>query len=117
MTESTPHSPADRRKQLLRAGYRPIPVRGKHPAPKHWTQKLDTNDGEIDIWSKVFPDALSTGLLTQKLTALDLDILDEQAVEAVEALVRERFEERGHILVRIGRSPKRANPFSHRRPL
>ena len=31
-----------------------------------------------------------------------------EAAEAVEALVRERFEERGIILVRFGRAPKRA---------
>jgi hypothetical protein len=107
----TPSSPAERRKRLLHAGYAPLPVNGKSPPLKAWSEKTQTNDGEIDLWSQLFPAARSTGLLTQKLPALDLDILDEQAVEAAEALVRERFEERGPILVRIGRPPKRAIPF------
>ena len=106
-----PHSPAERRKRLLHAGYMPLPIIGKRPPFKGWTLKTETNDGEIDIWSKVFPDAKSTGLQTRKLPTLDLDILDEQAVEAAEQLVRERFEEKGYILVRIGRPPKRAIPF------
>ena len=108
---SNPRSPAERRKHLLCAGYAPLPIAGKIPPLKEWQQKIKTNDGEIDLWSKLFPDALSTGLLTQKLPALDLDILDEQAAEAAEHLVRERFEEKGFILVRIGRAPKRAILF------
>src|SRR5262249_7677060 len=104
----SPRSPAERRRQLLHAGYAPLPVIGKIPPLKEWQQKTKTNDEEIDLWSKLFPDARSTGLLTQNLPALDLDILDEQAAEAAEQLVRERFEEKGCILVRIGRSPKRA---------
>jgi hypothetical protein len=98
-------------KRLLHAGYMPLPVRGKIPPLTAWQKKTETNPDEIDVWSKVFPDAKSTGLLTQKLPALDLDILDEQAAEAAEQLVRERFEEKGYVLVRIGRAPKRAIPF------
>jgi Bifunctional DNA primase/polymerase, N-terminal len=111
-----PHSPADRRKQLLQAGYQPIPVRGKIPPFTAWQQKTETNPDEIDIWSKVFPDALSTSLLTRRTPALDLDILHQEAVEACEALARERFEEKGHFLTRIGRPPKRAALFRTNQP-
>jgi Bifunctional DNA primase/polymerase, N-terminal len=107
----TPQSPAERRKQLLRAGYVPTPVRGKAPFLDEWQKKIETNPGEIDLWSELFPDAKGTGLLTRLAPALDLDILDEQAAEAAEALARERFEEKGHFLVRIGRAPKSAVLF------
>jgi hypothetical protein len=45
------------------------------------------------------------------MPVLDLDILNEEAARALEDHVRERFEERGYILVRIGKPPKRAIPF------
>ena len=42
------------------------------------------------------------------MPAIDIDIRDPFAAEAVEALARERFEERGYFLVRFGEPPKRA---------
>ena len=45
------------------------------------------------------------------MPTLDLDILNEDAARAIEELTRERYEERGRILVRIGKVPKRAIPF------
>jgi hypothetical protein len=42
---------------------------------------------------------------------IDIDILNEPVAIAAEDLVRERFEERGYLLVRIGKPPKRAIPF------
>jgi hypothetical protein len=50
------------------------------------------------------------------MPAFDLDILDQDAVVAIEDLVRERFEERGWILVRIGKAPKRAILFRTNTP-
>jgi 8-oxo-dGTP pyrophosphatase MutT (NUDIX family) len=52
--------------------------------------------------------ASNTGALTRLMPTLDIDILNP---EAAEALARERFEERGFVLVRIGKPPKRAIPF------
>jgi hypothetical protein len=40
--------------------------------------------------------------------ALDIDILDEQAAQIVEATARLYLEDKGEILVRIGLPPKRA---------
>jgi hypothetical protein len=105
------NGPAALRKQLRRAGFVPLPVIGKAPPLEGWSLKTETNDGEIDLWSSLYHYAPSTGVSTQKLPAIDLDILNEEAAEAAEALVRERFEEKGYILVRIGRAPKRAIPF------
>ena len=49
--------------------------------------------------------------MTRLAPALDVDILDPDAAEAVERLARDRFEEVGFILVRFGRWPKRAILF------
>src|SRR5262249_9345626 len=65
----------------------------------------------INMWSKVWPDSDNTGVLTFNMPTLDADILNEGAARAIEDYVRERFEERGYILVRIGKPPKRAIPF------
>jgi Bifunctional DNA primase/polymerase, N-terminal len=108
---SKEQSPTTLRKQLLAAGYAPIPVNGKVPVIEGWPEKTKTNNGEIELWAKLFSDAQNTGLLTRKMPTLDIDILNEDASEAVEELVRARFEERGNILVRIGLAPKRAIPF------
>ena len=53
----------------------------------------------------------STGLITRLMPALDVDIYNPEAAKAVEELVRERFEGRGKVLVRIGNVPKFAIPF------
>jgi hypothetical protein len=45
------------------------------------------------------------------MPTLDVDIKSPDAAAAVEALVRERFEDHGVILVRFGTPPKRAIPF------
>jgi hypothetical protein len=99
---------AELRNTLRCAGYSPIPVSGKKPAPEAWQQKITTNPDEIALWDKVFPDASNTGILTKLTPTLDIDILNPEAAAAVEELARERFEERGYVLVRIGRAPKRA---------
>jgi hypothetical protein len=104
-------SAAEVRNTLRLAGYSPIPVCGKRPAPPGWQQKLQTNPVEIALWEKLYPDANNTGILTKLTPTFDIDIRNPEAATAVEELVRERFEERGYILVRTGNAPKRAIPF------
>lgn len=105
-------SPTEQRKQLRDEGYLPVPVKGKRPPLNGWQTKTEVTDTEIEGWSRGYlAEAKSTGLLTRIMPTFDIDILNEEASEAVEALVRERFEERGKILVRIGVAPKRAIPF------
>jgi hypothetical protein len=104
-------NPTEHRIQLLRAGYAPLPVVGKQPPFDAWQEKTQATADEIVSWPKLYPFAPSTGLLTRLMPTFDIDILNEAASEAVEALVRERFGGRGKILVRIGRAPKRAIPF------
>ena len=65
----------------------------------------------LEAWGRNWPRARNTGILTKHTPTLDADILNEPAAIAIEELVRERFEERGCILPRIGKPPKRAIPF------
>ena len=109
------------RRALAAAGYCPLPLYGKvppaygknnpHSGLAGWQNLTAVTDEQIVMWARTWPDAVNTGILTRNAPALDLDILSEEAVRACEDLVRERFEERGYILVRIGKPPKRAILF------
>jgi hypothetical protein len=78
---------------------------------REWEKRTDTNPEEIANWEKDgwFPHATNTGILTQTTPALDIDILDPDAADAVDDLVRSRLDGRaGIIVVRFGQRPKRA---------
>jgi RecA-family ATPase len=100
------------RKKLLRGGFEPIPVNGKIPAIKGWT-KIVVDDAQLERWENL---GENTGLLTRRMPTLDADILDPAASEAIESLVQERFKDRGLLLTRIGKEPKRAFPFRTDKP-
>jgi AAA domain/Bifunctional DNA primase/polymerase, N-terminal/IclR helix-turn-helix domain len=114
------------RLRLLELGYSPIPLFGKEPpiygknnqrkGLGNWQQLDGVTCKQIEMWSRTWPDATNTGALTRLMPTLDLDILNEAAARAVEDYVREHYEERGHILTRIGRLPKRAIPFRTEEP-
>jgi AAA domain/Bifunctional DNA primase/polymerase, N-terminal len=101
-------TPTALRLKLLANAYPPLPVEGKRPPLKGWQKKTDANAVEIELWEKVYPYATNTGILTQLTPTLDIDITNPEAAEAIEALARERFEERGFVLIRTGQAPKRA---------
>jgi hypothetical protein len=109
------------RLQLVRAGYTPLPLFGKAP-PAHGKNNAKRGLGgwqtldrvtleQIRMWTRTWPDACNTGVLTKSMPTLDADILNEEAARAIEAHVREHCEERGYVLTRIGKPPKRAFPF------
>jgi hypothetical protein len=105
-------TPTDLRLRLHQSGFSPLPLVGKAPLMlKNWQSKFDSTDLEIANWGKQWPDANNTGVLTIRTPALDLDILHPEAADAAEVLTRGRFEERGYILVRFGKPPKRAILF------
>jgi hypothetical protein len=104
------------RHQLCRSGYTPVPCFGKEPPLKSWSELRDVTPAMVDMWTRTWPDACNTGVLCRDMPTLDLDILDEEAVRACEDHVREHFEERGYILPRIGKPPKRAIPFRTEEP-
>jgi hypothetical protein len=99
------------RLKLVRLGYTPLPLFGKAPPMKKWHDTANVSRDMIAMWAKTWPTARNTGILTQHTPAIDLDIYSEEATCACEDFVRERFEERGPIMVRIGKAPKRLIPF------
>jgi hypothetical protein len=56
-------------------------------------------------WASAGP---NTGMRSATAPVLDIDILDEQGAQIVEATARLYLEDKGQMLVRIGRPPKRA---------
>src|SRR4029077_4932693 len=64
----------------------------------------------------IWPDAINTGVLTRRVPNLDADILNPKAAVAIEDMVREHIEERGHFMVRTGLPPKRAYLFKTDQP-
>jgi Family of unknown function (DUF5906)/Bifunctional DNA primase/polymerase, N-terminal len=100
--------PTEHRLRLREAGFAPLPLSGKKALLNGWSTKHDTNPAEINLWGNLYPTWTNTGILTRLAPAIDIDIMNPEAAEAVEALARDRFEERGYFLVRIGRPPKRA---------
>jgi Bifunctional DNA primase/polymerase, N-terminal len=99
------------RQALVARGFIPIPVEGKIPPFKKWQEIQNVSTQMLVAWERNFPRASNTGLLTKFTPVLDVDILDETAAIAIEDLITERFAERGYILPRIGKAPKRAIPF------
>jgi hypothetical protein len=104
------------RRRLRQAGFNPLPLRGKVPALREWQRRTEASGDDIRLWETLFADATNTGALCRLMPTLDIDVLDQDAAEAVENLVRDRFEERGFILVRVGKAPKRAIPFRTDQP-
>jgi hypothetical protein len=104
-------SPEEARLGLRDGGYDPIPLNGKVPVIKAWQKQQERTREEISLWSLTHPAAMNTGVQTRSMPTLDLDILDPDAADTVENLVRDRLGERGRILVRFGARPKRAILF------
>ncbi len=87
---------------LLRAGFKPIPVNGKRPVTKKW-EEAPMHPDQVGFWADEFP-LLNTGLRTEDLVAVDIDIYHHEVADAVEAAFVARF---GPGLKRLGETPKR----------
>ena len=96
--------PLEARLAMLANGYEPLPLIGKAPIPKRWEQII-INEETIHGWANAGP---NTGMRAATAPGLDIDILDEQAAQIVEATARLYLEDKGEILVRIGLPPKHA---------
>jgi hypothetical protein len=103
------------RHAMYQHGFAVIPVIGKNPAIEEW-QNISANTDTINLWPSLYPSHNNTGILTKYTPAFDVDLLNPEAAEAVETLVRSLFEERGIISPRIGRAPKRAFLFRTNKP-
>jgi hypothetical protein len=102
-------------------GYTPLPLFGKEPPIfgknnkvkgfSDWQSLRNVSRSQCEMWARLWENAENTGILTRETPAFDLDILNEEAAIAVEDFIRDRFEERGYFLPRIGFPPKRAFLF------
>src|SRR5262245_22351272 len=104
------------RQALVDHGFTPIPLIGKVPPFEKWQKIENVTRAGLETWSRNWPRATNTGILTRLVPTIDIDILNEPAAIAAEELIRERFEERGYVLARVGRAPKRAIPFRTLQP-
>ncbi|MET4150430.1 DUF3631 domain-containing protein [Bradyrhizobium barranii] len=104
-------TPTDIRQHMIKSGYVPTPVEGKAAVLEGWPERVGVSQDDLAIWSRLYPSATNTGMLCAHCPTLDIDVLDEAAVDAAVALVRERFGELGKVLLRYGRRPKVAIPF------
>jgi hypothetical protein len=104
------------RRKLVQLGYTTLPLFGKVPAMAKWQDVANVSHEMIAMWAKSWVDATNTGVLTRDTPTLDLDILNEQAARACEEFIRDRYEDAGYVLTRIGQPPKRAIPFRTEEP-
>jgi AAA domain/Bifunctional DNA primase/polymerase, N-terminal len=97
-------TPLEVRLAMVAHGYNPTPINGKRPLLDGWQNIVATPD-VVNRWGNVGP---NTGMVTRDTPVLDIDILNEEAAQIVEATVRQCLEDNGQILVRVGLPPKRA---------
>ena len=92
---------------LLNNGYAPTPCDGKRALLDGWASLHAPTERQINEWIEFHPRCQNTGILTRLTTAFDIDILNEDAAQAVEDLIVRWFAKRGIIIVRVGQWPKR----------
>jgi hypothetical protein len=109
-------TPTEVRARLAQNDYVPIPVNGKAAVLDGWQKRTETSQGDLDIWAQLYPYAKNTGMVCTHCPTLDIDILDEVAVDAAVTLVSARFGDRGKIMLRYGLRPKVAIPFKTNSP-
>jgi hypothetical protein len=74
-----------RRLAMLERGYEPLPVIGKQPPLPAWST-VAINHAVVGAWELTHRSAESTGARLGRLICLDVDIRDEAAADAIEAL-------------------------------
>src|SRR2546427_10371682 len=99
-----------RRKLLLSNGYTPTPCNGK-AAFLHGWQKMLPTENDIESWTRQFPRALNTGILTRTTPAIDIDVYEEKVANELQHLLMSMIGDAGQPLVCFGRRPKRAVLF------
>src|SRR5215471_16647303 len=75
------------RHAMYQRGFSILPISGKRPPMDEW-QKLCANSDAIALWPRLYPFAGNTGVHTRDTPAIDADIFNEEAAEAIEALAR-----------------------------
>jgi hypothetical protein len=113
-TIGTPPQPPQvntaRRLRLLALGIDVVPTTvTKECFWTGWTTR-EIDAAAVRSWEQ-HPEWPNDGARTEHHSCLDLDIKDEVAVAACEQRVRDRFGDRGTLLIRFGLAPKRLIPF------
>jgi hypothetical protein len=103
------------RKRLLIAGYVPIPTAGKRPVLDEW-QNSQPTERDIDGWARDYTQAGNTGILTRTTPAVDIDVLDVDVANELQALLLSMIGESGSVMVRFGQEPKRVILFQTEKP-
>jgi hypothetical protein len=98
---------------LRTANFDPLPDDGKECHLIGWSSKTNSTDTEIRSW-KSLAASRNTGILCKHTPALDIDITNPAAAEAVEAHIRQHLGIEP--LVRTGLPPKRLIPFRTEAP-
>jgi hypothetical protein len=104
-------TPTEVRARLAQNDYVPTPVNGKAAVMEGWQKRTEASEGDLETWARLYPYARNTGILCARTPTLDIDILDVRAVDAAVELVREKYGDRGKLLLRYGLRPKVAIPF------
>ena len=104
---ASPEALIAQRVDLRANGYAPTPCDGKRALLDGWASFHAPTEHQINGWSKTHPRCQNTGLLTRLTPGFDIDILNEDAAQAVEDLTVRWFAKRGVIIVRTGQRPKR----------
>jgi hypothetical protein len=101
---------SETRRKLVLAGYKILPAAGKAIHLPGWSGFSACLE-DVSQWEEKRPRDTNTGALTANTPTVDIDIMIEDAADAVEDLLRQRFGTRGTFLIRSGMKPKRAVPF------
>jgi hypothetical protein len=99
----------DTRLAMLKNGYAPLPCsrETKRPVVENWPD-IEVTPAHLDGWDMQFPSAQNHGV---RLPAIDIDISDPEVCADLENEIKDWFDDRGRILIRFGRSPRRLIPF------
>ncbi len=96
-------NPRDVRQGLRVAGYVPLPLRGKQAMLEKWT-KVKVDEAEVDRWSRELDYLPDTGVRTDGIVAVDIDVLDP--VMASECFRLAKLMLGDTPLKRVGQAPK-----------
>src|SRR6516165_2556038 len=97
---------------LRAADFDPLPDHGKECFLTGWPSKTNVSDSDIRGWQSLAA-SRNTGILCKHTPALDIDIINVDAADAVEELVHRSY---NNVLVRTGLPPKRLIPFRTDKP-
>jgi RecA-family ATPase len=109
---NAPGALTELRLRLLENGHTPLPAVGKQVLLPEWSTR-SINATDVRAWETAHRGWRNTGI---RGPALDVDIKDPEAAEAVRQEVNDWFGDRGVLLRRVGKAPKFLVPFRVKAP-